>query len=137
VRLAVAALAALSLSAGNTAAAALHNPWTEVTAPAAGPVHIIGSYAGGCIQGAQSILPDEGTYAIMRKSRRRYYAHPELRAVLKRIAREVLRRGWGKLLVGDIGQPRGGPPPGVTPATRSGWTWTSGTGWTPRRCTAA
>jgi penicillin-insensitive murein endopeptidase len=107
---AAAALAAwLLLAAAGTPAAALHNPWATVPGPAPGPARVIGGYTAGCIQGAESLLPDQGPFELMRTSRERYYAHPALRALIGRMAAEVRDRGWGKLLVGDLSQPRGGP----------------------------
>jgi len=88
---------------------ALLNPWAEVRTPAPGPVRVIGAYNGGCLQGAVSLLPDEGTFELMRKSRRHYFAHPQMRRFVVWLAGEVQQRGYGKLLVGDLGQPRGGP----------------------------
>jgi len=106
---AICILTALSLAMGSATAAALHNPWSEVTGPAPGQTRILGGYSAGCIQGAESVLPDEGAFEVMRKSRKRFYAHPNLRALINRIAEQVLHRGWGKLLVGDMSQARGGP----------------------------
>jgi penicillin-insensitive murein endopeptidase len=93
----------------NLAAAVLDNPWTQVPGPAPGEPRVIGGYSAGCIQGAQSLLQDEGLFQLMRKSRGRHYAHPDLRSLIRRMAAEVARRQWGKLLVGDMSQARGGP----------------------------
>ena len=76
--------------------------------PSASPPRSIGSYAKGCIAGAMA-LPQEGaTWQVMRPARNRYWGHPVLIAVIERIAAN-LPAGWPGLLVGDIGQPRGGP----------------------------
>lgn len=88
---------------------ALDNPWSKVADPASGPVRVIGSYSAGCIQGAVSLLPDEGPFELMRLSRKRYFAHPKLREFILWLADAVQKNGHGKLMVGDIGQPRGGP----------------------------
>lgn len=87
---------------------ALDNPWSQVTTPAPGEMQIVGSYSSGCIQGTVSLLPDEGAFSLMRQSRRRYFAAPPLRQFILWLAEEVQNNG-GKLLVGDIGQARGGP----------------------------
>ena len=76
--------------------------------PSVGPAGSIGSYAKGCIAGAVP-LPQEGaTWQVMRPARNRFWGHPVLIAVIERIAAH-LPAGWPGLLVGDIGQPRGGP----------------------------
>ncbi len=93
-----------------SAQAGLHNPWAAAATPFPGEASPIGGYAGGCIQGAVSLLPDEGdTFQLMRKSRRRYYTHPNMRAFVGKLAGEIKQRHFGTLLVGDLSQARGGP----------------------------
>ncbi|HEV2188590.1 MAG TPA: penicillin-insensitive murein endopeptidase [Stellaceae bacterium] len=76
--------------------------------PSVGSPISIGSYAKGCIAGAVP-LPQEGaTWQVMRPARNRFWGHSMLIAVIERIAAH-LPAGWPGLLVGDIGQPRGGP----------------------------
>jgi penicillin-insensitive murein endopeptidase len=78
--------------------------------PAALPTRAIGSYVKGCIAGAQRMPLDGDTWQVMRLSRNRYWGHPDLIALLKRLAAKVHKdAGWPGILVGDIGQPRGGP----------------------------
>lgn len=107
-------VAALALGLGLAGAVmganeSLHNPWAEVRAPTPGKPLIIGSYSAGCLGGAVSLLPDEGEFQLVRKSRRHYFAHPDLREFIKHLAAEVERRQYGRLVVGDTGQARGGP----------------------------
>ncbi len=46
----------------------------------------------------------------MRLSRNRYWGHPDLVALVKRLAAKARRdAGWPGILVGDMSQPRGGP----------------------------
>ena len=78
--------------------------------PAAMPTRVVGFYAKGCIAGAQALPIDGETWQVMRLSRNRNYAHPDMVALLERLsvkAHEVA--GWPGLLVGDMSQPRGGP----------------------------
>jgi penicillin-insensitive murein endopeptidase len=76
---------------------------------AALPASVYGSYAKGCVAGAER-LPDDGkTWQAMRLSRNRHWAHPELITTVKRLSRDGKRVGWNGLLVGDLTQPRGGP----------------------------
>jgi penicillin-insensitive murein endopeptidase len=104
--------AVLLLPLGWTAmagATALVNPWAEIDQPLAGPARVIGGYTAGCLQGAESLAVDEGPFQLMRKSRQRYFAHPDMRRFVKRLAAEVNKAQYGTLLVGDISQARGGP----------------------------
>jgi len=78
--------------------------------PSNGPVHVIGSYAKGCIGGAEKMPFNGDTWQVMRLSRNRYWGHPDLIALLKRLSAKVRRdAGWPGILLGDISQPRGGP----------------------------
>jgi penicillin-insensitive murein endopeptidase len=71
----------------------------------------IGSYTAGCLSGAVS-LPQNGTgYQLMRPTRGRSYGHPDLIRFIETIAKTTHLQHWGVLLIGDLGQPRGGPTP--------------------------
>jgi penicillin-insensitive murein DD-endopeptidase len=70
----------------------------------------IGSYARGCMAGAAEIPIDGDTWQVMRLSRNRNWAHPQMAAFLERLSARVPSiNGWPGLLFGDISQPRGGP----------------------------
>jgi penicillin-insensitive murein endopeptidase len=78
--------------------------------PASLAVHSIGFYAKGCLAGAQALPINGETWQVMRLSRNRNWAHPDMIKLLERLsdkAHEVA--GWPGLLVGDLSQPRGGP----------------------------
>ncbi len=78
--------------------------------PAALPVHVYGTYARGCIAGAQPLPLDGPDWQVMRPSRNRYYGHPLLLAFLKRLADRVRSTTQSPgILIGDMAQPRGGP----------------------------
>lgn len=100
-------VASFSLSA--ITSADLHK-WSKAVEPAAADVaQSIGDYTAGCIRGAVA-LPFRGEgYQVMRLSRKRYYGHPDLIRFIENMGREAMAQGWGTLLVGDLGQPRGGP----------------------------
>ena len=83
--------------------------WSAVLHPAAGPARIIGSYTGGCIQGAVPLPPEGEGFQTMRRGRRRYFGHPTLVQYVQDIGRFVTRHGLGVLNIGDLGQARGGP----------------------------
>lgn len=70
----------------------------------------IGSYAKGCLAGAEE-LPETGpTWQAMRLSRNRNWGHPEALAFVERLSRFAAKQpGWNGLYIGDISQPRGGP----------------------------
>lgn len=69
-----------------------------------------GFYTKGCLAGAQQLEETGPAWQAMRLSRNRNWGHPQMIAVVKRLAREARQHdGWPGLLVGDISQPRGGP----------------------------
>jgi penicillin-insensitive murein DD-endopeptidase len=94
-------------SVGNAQAA----DWSSVTQPTkSGSVaRSIGTYTAGCLQGGVS-LPANGTgYQVMRLSRNRVYGHPNLIDFIEHMGQIAALKQWGTMLVGDLGQPRGGP----------------------------
>lgn len=84
------------------------NDWSQVAYPLAGPPQAIGAYNAGCISGAVALPLVGDGYQVMRASRNRYYGHPALVAFLERLGQQAAARG-SRLLIGDLGQPRGGP----------------------------
>jgi penicillin-insensitive murein DD-endopeptidase len=78
--------------------------------PAAMPTRVVGFYAKGCIAGAEALPIDGETWQVMRLSRNRNWAHPDMVALLERLSAKVHKdAGWPGILVGDMSQPRGGP----------------------------
>jgi penicillin-insensitive murein endopeptidase len=78
--------------------------------PAAMPTRVVGFYAHGCIAGAQALPINGATWQVMRLSRNRNWAHPDMVALLERLSAKVHKdAGWPGILVGDMSQPRGGP----------------------------
>lgn len=70
----------------------------------------IGWYAKGCLAGGKPIAVDGPGWQVMRLSRNRNWGHPDLVALIERLARETTEhKEWPGLLVGDMSQPRGGP----------------------------
>ena len=85
--------------------------WAAVKTPAqfGKRAESIGSYTAGCLSGAVT-LPENGLgYQVMRLSRQRYYGHPDLKQFIENLGRKVNQQHFGVLLIGDMGQPRGGP----------------------------
>lgn len=97
----------LSISA---APARAGNGWSDVAYPLPGPPETIGSFNAGCIAGAIAIPLVGDGYQVMRPIRNRYYGHPLLVRFLERLGRQTAARD-SRLLIGDLGQPRGGPMP--------------------------
>ncbi|WP_188912151.1 penicillin-insensitive murein endopeptidase [Salinarimonas ramus] len=78
--------------------------------PAPLEARALGSYAGGCLAGAMALPVDGPGWRVMRLSRNRNWGHPDLVALLERLAAATPQAvGWPGLLVGDLSQPRGGP----------------------------
>ncbi|MEP4249849.1 penicillin-insensitive murein endopeptidase [Tateyamaria sp.] len=70
----------------------------------------IGSYAKGCMAGAQQLAETGPTWQAMRLSRNRNWGHPELVDMVQSLSRKAAAQpGWAGLYVGDMSQPRGGP----------------------------
>jgi penicillin-insensitive murein endopeptidase len=122
-------LLALSLSLIATDVThAKKSKWALAKQPASGVASAIGSYTAGCVRGAVK-LPMNGTgYQVMRPARRRYYGHPALIDYLKTIAKKIDTEKLGPILVGDLGQPKGGPSPRGHASHQSGldvdiWFW--------------
>ena len=74
------------------------------------PAQPFGSYAKGCIAGAEE-LPETGpTWQAMRLSRNRNWAHPTTIDFVKKLSAFAAKQpGWEGLYIGDMSQPRGGP----------------------------
>jgi len=85
--------------------------WSMVTQPTitSGNAQSVGTYNAGCISGAVSV-PANGTgYQMMRLSRKRSYGHPDLKQFIEKLGQTSASQHLGSLLIGDLGQPRGGP----------------------------
>ncbi len=78
--------------------------------PAPLAARAIGFYAKGCLSGALALPVDGKTWQVMRLTRNRNWAHPNLIRFLEQFSAKVPRlAGWPGILVGDLSQPRGGP----------------------------
>src|SRR3979411_1036981 len=63
--------------------------------PAAMPTHVVGFYAKGCIAGAEGLPINGETWQVMRLSRNRYWAHPDMVALIKRLGGKAPKEeGW-------------------------------------------
>ena len=69
-----------------------------------------GSYAKGCLAGAEQLAESGPTWQAMRLSRNRNWGHPETIDYIQKLSQRARNlRGWNGLYIGDISQPRGGP----------------------------
>ena len=82
--------------------AAEHHPTVGASVP-------IGGYAKGCLAGAVQLRANGPGWQAMRLSRDRRWGTPELSQYIAALARSSAQDGWPGLLVGDMGQARGGP----------------------------
>lgn len=87
------------------------SPWHKQKRPKAGSPESVGGYSSGCVRGARKLPIDGKGYRVMRPSRVRMYGHPELLAFITGLSRAATKAKLGTLLIGDLGQPRGGPAP--------------------------
>ena len=80
--------------------------------PSLGRAMAIGYYPRGCLQGGVPLPITGPTWQVMRLSRNRNWGHPDLVKFLERFAPAAAKAtGWKGIMVGDLGQPRGGPLP--------------------------
>lgn len=85
--------------------------WSDVKTPTSGPTQSIGFYSAGCVQGAKALPFDGPGYEVIRISRNRYWGQPVTLEFIERLGRKMQAAGQAPVLIGDIGQPRGGPLP--------------------------
>lgn len=88
------------------------NPWAEVRKPVsleAGKSEAIGFYSTGCLSGATELPVSGPFWEFVNAGRNRFYSHPDTVAFLEKLGFASFMHG--KLLLGDIGQPAGGPTP--------------------------
>ena len=69
----------------------------------------IGSYAKGCLDGAQALPFSGPNWQVLNPSRKRNWGHPETIELIKRLSKKATEIGWLGLYIGDISQARGGP----------------------------
>jgi penicillin-insensitive murein endopeptidase len=114
------ALAALMLATPVSAQQAARDLFGAVDHPTAGPSVPVGGYSKGCIAGAVQLATDGPGWQAMRLSRDRRWGAPELVKYIGALAQSAAQDGWPGLLVGDMGQARGGPMKGGHASHQSG-----------------
>jgi len=83
--------------------------WASPLAPSAGGSESIGSYSRGCLAGGVALAADGPGHSVLRRGRNRFYGHPDLVEFVMRLGQTASAAGLGRVLVGDLSQPRGGP----------------------------
>ncbi|AOS95765.1 Penicillin-insensitive murein endopeptidase precursor [Microbulbifer aggregans] len=85
------------------------NPWAEVERPSSQQSASIGSYTNGCLAGAEQMpIRGEG-FQLVRTGRNRHFGHPDTIRFLEEFSRRVARNDLGRIQIGDMSMPRGGP----------------------------
>ncbi|PKG74412.1 penicillin-insensitive murein endopeptidase [Shewanella sp. GutCb] len=84
------------------------NQWEQADSPYGGSVAAMGSYANGCLAGAEALpLSGEG-FQVIRTQRQRYYGHPLLISFITDFASDFQQNDHSDLLIADMSMPRGG-----------------------------
>ena len=79
--------------------------------PSLGKSMAIGYYPLGCLSGGVELPISGPNWQVMRLSRNRNWGHPSLVNFIEKFAAQASKAtGWNGILVGDMAQPRGGPP---------------------------
>jgi len=100
-----------SAAAGSISAKKQFELWGTVKKPLAGEPDPIGTYTAGCLGGAKTLPLDGAGYSVMRPSRLRYFGHERLVNYIEGLGKKLQEAKLPRLLVGDMGRPRGGPMP--------------------------
>jgi penicillin-insensitive murein DD-endopeptidase len=85
--------------------------WGAQRTPVKAVPAAVGGYSAGCLQGAVALRPSGKGYELLHLGRHRGYGHPTMVDYIRRLAGEMQKKKLGRLLVGDLSQPRGGPTP--------------------------
>lgn len=96
------------------------NPWARAKTPTRSKAEAIGSYSAGCLRGAQTLEASGPGFEVMRRSRERFYGHPELLDYLRGVGARAQAAGQGTVFIGNLGMARGGPTPNGHVSHQSG-----------------
>jgi penicillin-insensitive murein endopeptidase len=83
--------------------------WSRVATPKNGPALAIGQPGAGCVQGAVALPLQGAGWLVVHPERHRAFGHPSLISFVRKLAVVARKDQLGLLIVGDLGQPRGGP----------------------------
>lgn len=82
--------------------------WQQLTQPISGKPMPIGSYTNGCLIGGVQVPFNGQGYQVVRREKKRYFAHPEMRAYLQRLGKRIHQAKLPNMLISDIAMPAGG-----------------------------
>lgn len=87
------------------------NPWmlSKPKKEKIGPSQSIGKYGGGCLSEATAIDDQNQNFSLMRLHRYRNYGHDVSAEFIEDLGNHIAETHNKRVLVGDIGQPMGGP----------------------------
>lgn len=85
--------------------------WAAASDASRGQARSIGGTTLGCIAGALALPPEGPGWQAVRLSRNRNWGHPVTLRFVAELGGRARQAGLPDLLVGDLGQPRGGPLP--------------------------
>jgi len=90
-------------------AAEVSNPWAAIKSPVmlGAKPEAFGFYSHGCLSGGVEVPVSGAFWEVVNASRHRNFAHPDTIAFLEKVGAWTFVHG--KLLLGDIAQPTGGP----------------------------
>jgi len=94
--------------------------WSARTTPKAGAPRSIGGYASGCLRGGVALPPVGPGFEVLHLGRHRFFGHPKLVEFVRRLAAHATEKDLPPLLIGDLGQARGGPTPSDHGSHQSG-----------------
>jgi len=75
------------------------------------PTEAVGGYGNGCLVGGVEVASAGVGFETIRRHRRRYFAHPSLRAFIEGFGRRLTENALPAVLVGDTAQAGGGRMP--------------------------
>lgn len=95
------------------AAGTATNPWAQVHDPVAGAdgkAEVFGTHSLGCFRNGVEVPPSGEFWEAVNIQRRHHFGHPQALEFIKELGRwSVEEAKFGKLLIGDLSQPAGGP----------------------------
>lgn len=83
--------------------------WAGISGPTEEAVQVFGRHTHGCIAGAKALPPEGPGYVTIRTRRNRFWGHPVLLDFVTNLGRQARDQKIATLMIGDLGQPRGGP----------------------------
>ncbi|EGU29870.1 penicillin-insensitive murein endopeptidase [Vibrio sp. N418] len=84
------------------------SPWESLSEPNRSSSESIGSYANGCLLGAEPLPLNGQGYQVLRSQNKRYYAHPDTIAFVTELGKKARNDLRTHLLIGDMSLPQGG-----------------------------